>query len=78
MCLRPRKPPATGAFEAAICCLALKNKTLPGTANLANDDPDCDLDYGKAGPRDFTPGPILSNSFGFGGVNAVAVLEIPQ
>ena len=66
---------ATGAFEAALCCLALKHGRLPGTINLQNPDPECDLDYVTEGPRSFTPGPILSNSFGFGGINACLVFQ---
>jgi 3-oxoacyl-(acyl-carrier-protein) synthase len=46
------------------------------TLNRTTPDPDCDLDYiteGKARP--FTPGPILSNSFGFGGINSCLVFK---
>lgn len=64
---------ATGAFEAALCCLALQRKTLPPTINCLTPDPECDLDYVTEGPRPFAPGPILSNSFGFGGINACLV-----
>jgi 3-oxoacyl-[acyl-carrier-protein] synthase II len=66
---------ATGAFEAAISCLALYNGTLPPTANLTVADPECDLDYIPEGPRPFTPGPILSNSFGFGGIDSCVVFK---
>ena len=66
---------ATGAFEAALCCLAMQKGRIPGTINLENPDPECDLDYVTDGPRAFTPGPILSNSFGFGGINACLVLK---
>ena len=62
---------ATGAWEAAICLLALQDEWLPPTLNLTNPDPKCDLDYipepaGRAQRVDFA----LSNSFGFGGINA--------
>jgi 3-oxoacyl-[acyl-carrier-protein] synthase II len=66
---------ATGAFEAALCCLAMHHKTVPATANLTNPDPECDLDYVTDGPRPFAPGPVLSNSFGFGGINACLVFK---
>ena len=66
---------ATGAFEAAICCLAMRHGIIPGTANLTNPDPECDLDYGADGSRPFAPGPILSNSFGFGGIDSCVVFK---
>lgn len=66
---------ATGAFEAALCCLALRHGVLPPTINRITPDPECDLDYVTEGPRPFAPGPILSNSFGFGGINACLVFH---
>ncbi|MBC7527433.1 MAG: beta-ketoacyl-ACP synthase II [Chthonomonadaceae bacterium] len=62
---------ATGAWEAAISLLALKDEWLPPTLNLTNPDPICDLDYipeisGRSQRVDY----VLSNSFGFGGINA--------
>lgn len=66
---------ATGAFEAALCCLALRHGILPPTVNRITPDPECDLDYVADGPRPFAPGPILSNSFGFGGINACLVFK---
>ncbi|MBC8103261.1 MAG: beta-ketoacyl-ACP synthase II [Cytophagales bacterium] len=66
---------ATGAFEAALCCLAMRHGVLPGTANRITPDPDCDLDYVAEGPRPFARGPILSNSFGFGGINSCLVFK---
>lgn len=66
---------ATGAFEAALCCLALREGQIPPTANLFEPDAECDLDYVANGPRSFAPGPILSNSFGFGGINACVVFK---
>jgi len=65
---------ATGAIEAAICALAIHDGYLPPTLNLDTPDPDCDLDYipnvGRARKVDY----VLSNSFGFGGMNAALVL----
>jgi 3-oxoacyl-[acyl-carrier-protein] synthase II len=53
--------------------LALRHGYLPPTINLENPDPECDLDYipgrGRTQAADF----ILSNSFGFGGINATLV-----
>jgi 3-oxoacyl-[acyl-carrier-protein] synthase II len=64
---------ATGAIEAAICALAIKNEYLPPTLNLENPDPDCDLDYIPITGRKAKVDYVLSNSFGFGGMNAVLV-----
>ncbi|MDP9364841.1 MAG: beta-ketoacyl-ACP synthase II [Chloroflexota bacterium] len=65
---------ATGAIEAAICALALERGHLPGTANLLNQDPACDLDVVPPGGRDERVPYLLTNSFGFGGINASLVL----
>lgn len=67
---------ASGAIEAAITALALARGWLPPTLNLGTPDPACDLDYlpGGAAAR---PEIALSNSFGFGGVNASLVLRRP-
>jgi 3-oxoacyl-[acyl-carrier-protein] synthase II len=65
---------ATGAFEAAISLLCLQDNWLPPTLNLTEPDPACDLDYmaGIEG-RDSRVDYVLSNSFGFGGINACLV-----
>ena len=65
---------ATGAWEAAISLLCLRDGWLPPTLNLFTPDPACDLDYipepqGRTASVDY----ILSNSFGFGGINACLV-----
>jgi 3-oxoacyl-[acyl-carrier-protein] synthase II len=65
---------ASGAIEAAICCLALEHDYLPPTLNLEQRDPDCDLDYIPHAGREARVDYILSNSFGFGGINASIVL----
>jgi 3-oxoacyl-[acyl-carrier-protein] synthase II len=65
---------ASGAIEAAICCLALEHDYLPPTLNLTQADPDCDLDYIPNTGRPVRVARILSNSFGFGGINASLVL----
>ena len=66
---------ASGAIEAAICALAMERDWLPPTVNLEAPDPACDLDHVPAAGRDAQPEYILSNSFGFGGINAALVLR---
>lgn len=61
---------ATGAIEAAICLLALRHDYLPPTINLDAPDAECDLDYIPHTGRDANVDYVLSNSFGFGGINA--------
>ncbi|MBI2123027.1 MAG: beta-ketoacyl-ACP synthase II [Armatimonadetes bacterium] len=61
---------AAGAIEAAICFLALRHNYLPPTVNLDVPDPECDLDYIPHEGREAEVNHILSNSFGFGGINA--------
>jgi 3-oxoacyl-[acyl-carrier-protein] synthase II len=65
---------ASGAIEAAITALALARGWLPPTLNLGTPDPVCDLDYLPGGAA-AQPEVALSNSFGFGGVNASLVLR---
>ncbi|MDF3017275.1 MAG: 3-oxoacyl-ACP synthase, partial [Thermomicrobiales bacterium] len=65
---------ATGAMETAVCAIALERGHLPGTANLANQDPACDLDIVPPGGRDVAARYLIKNSFGFGGINACLVL----
>jgi 3-oxoacyl-[acyl-carrier-protein] synthase II len=66
---------ASGAIEAAICALSLEEEWLPPTVNLAIPDDACDLDYIPASGRPARVEHILSNSFGFGGINAALVLR---
>src|SRR5438477_3446159 len=65
---------ATGAIEAALCTLALDRQWVPPTINYQNPDPACDLDvvpnHGRAAELNY----VMSNSFGFGGINACIVL----
>jgi 3-oxoacyl-[acyl-carrier-protein] synthase II len=63
---------ASGAIEAAICCLAFKHNYLPPNLNL--EQPQCDLDLIANTGRETRVSAILSNSFGFGGINASLVL----
>ena len=69
---------ASGAIEAAICALALQHRWLPPTVNLSSPDPACDLDYVAGAGRAAEPETILSNSFGFGGINACLVMRRHQ
>jgi nodulation protein E len=62
---------AAGALEAVATILALKNGILPPTANYSEPDPECDLDYIPNQPRAARVEAALSNSFAFGGLNAV-------
>ncbi len=64
---------ATGAIEAAICMLALRYAYLPPTLNLEERDPACDLDYIPGTGREVAVRHVVSNSFGFGGINASLV-----
>lgn len=61
---------ASGAIEAGICALASRRGWLPPTVNLEEPDPACDLPYLTGEGRDAEPDYLLSNSFGFGGINA--------
>jgi len=65
-----------GAIEAVFTVLALKERTAPPTINLDNQDPEIPLDV-VTSPRELPSGPILaiSNSFGFGGHNAVVAFR---
>lgn len=65
---------AAGAVEAVLCLLAARDGILPPTLNLTRPDPECDLDYIPLVSRTHTARTILSNSFGFGGVNCSLVL----
>jgi 3-oxoacyl-[acyl-carrier-protein] synthase II len=66
---------ASGAFEAAICALASQRHWLPPTVNLKAADPACDLDFIAGEGRHAEPEFLLSNSFGFGGINACLVFR---
>jgi 3-oxoacyl-[acyl-carrier-protein] synthase II len=65
---------ASGAIEAAITCLAIRDSWAPPTLNLDAVGDGCDLDYVIGSGREQNIEVALSNSFGFGGINAVLLL----
>ncbi len=66
---------AAGALEAAASALTLANGLLPPTANYSKPDPACDLDVVPNNARSRQVEACLSNSFAFGGLNAVLALR---
>lgn len=67
---------ATGAVEFMAAVLALKNQAVPPTINLHQPDPECDLDYVPNQGRTHVPlNAVMSNSFAFGGTNAVLIAK---
>jgi 3-oxoacyl-[acyl-carrier-protein] synthase II len=66
---------AAGGIEAVFSILALFHGVLPPTINLENPDPACDLDYVPNKARPAAIKAALSNSFGFGGVNACLIFR---
>jgi 3-oxoacyl-[acyl-carrier-protein] synthase II len=65
---------AAGAFSVATAAIAYKKKRIPGTINIVNPDPDCDLDYVSDGSRKIDLNYTLCNSFALGGHNSCIVL----
>jgi 3-oxoacyl-[acyl-carrier-protein] synthase II len=66
---------AAGGAEAVVSTLALTRGVIPPTANYTTPDPDCDLDYVPNTAREVRVNAVLSNSFGFGGTNAVLIFK---
>jgi 3-oxoacyl-[acyl-carrier-protein] synthase II len=65
---------ATGVWEAALALLAIDRGEVPGIVNLEHADPLCDLHYTREA-RSLRPRTVLSNSFGFGGINAALAFK---
>jgi 3-oxoacyl-[acyl-carrier-protein] synthase II len=66
---------AAGGAEAVVAVLALTRGVIPPTINYTTPDPDCDLDYVPNTPREIRVDAVMSNSFWFGGTNAVLLLK---
>jgi 3-oxoacyl-[acyl-carrier-protein] synthase II len=64
-----------GGLEAGITVLALQHQKVPPTINLENTDPECRLDYVANTAQDLKIDAALSNSFGFGGINASLIFK---
>jgi 3-oxoacyl-[acyl-carrier-protein] synthase II len=65
---------ATAAVEFIASVLAIKHRAVPPTANLRVADPECDLDYvPNHGRKEIGVRTVMSNSFAFGGSNAVLI-----
>jgi 3-oxoacyl-[acyl-carrier-protein] synthase II len=64
-----------GGVESVFTVLALHHQTVPPTINLANPDPECDLDYCANTARDMPMEYAAKNSFGFGGTNGTLVFR---
>lgn len=65
---------AAGALEAAQVMLSIENKMIPPTAGTTELDPALTIDLVHGAPREWTPGPAISNNFGFGGHNGSVVI----
>ncbi len=66
---------AAGGAEAVIGVLAITRNVLPPTINYTTPDPDCELDYVPNQARETRVQAVMSNSFGFGGTNAVLLFK---
>ena len=66
---------AAGAVEAIISAMSIYEGIIPPTINLDNPDPACDLDYVPNKAREKNIDTAMSNTFGFGGVNAVLIFR---
>jgi 3-oxoacyl-(acyl-carrier-protein) synthase len=66
---------AAGAVEAIVALLAMQHGVIPPTINYEHPDPRCDLDYVPNEKRAAEVNVAMSNSFGFGGHNAVLIFR---
>jgi 3-oxoacyl-[acyl-carrier-protein] synthase II len=69
---------AAGALEAAAVLLSFEHRLIPPTANttVLGEGIECDVVFGA--PRPWTPGPTISNNFGFGGHNGSVIIAPPR
>jgi 3-oxoacyl-(acyl-carrier-protein) synthase len=65
---------ASGGLELVSCILTLRDQIVPPTINYTTPDPECDLDYVTEGVRAMKVDNIMTNSFAFGGSNAVLIV----
>jgi 3-oxoacyl-[acyl-carrier-protein] synthase II len=66
---------ASGAVETAVACLSLHHGWIPPVLNLEDPGEGCDLLYVTGGGREADVDTVLTNSFGFGGINASLILS---
>ena len=66
---------AAGGLEMVACLMAVKDEIVPPTINYLGPDPACDLDYVPNEARKLKIDAAMSNSFAFGGLNAVMVVK---
>ena len=66
---------ASGGIEAIAALKAIEKQTIPPTINYTTPDPDCDLDYVPNTAEEAQVNSVLSNTFGFGGHNAVIFMR---
>jgi 3-oxoacyl-[acyl-carrier-protein] synthase II len=65
---------AAGALEATAAVLSIQHRLIPPTANTKTLSDDMTIDLVTGGPREWTPGPVISNNFGFGGHNGSVII----
>jgi 3-oxoacyl-[acyl-carrier-protein] synthase II len=66
---------ASAAIEGVLCALAFRDGLIPPTLNYRTPDPDCNLDVVANEPREGDLRYILSNAFGFGGINSCIIYQ---
>ncbi len=66
---------AAGALEAASVLLSFEKRLIPPTRGTSTVDPEMNIDLVVGDPREWIPGPTISNNFGFGGHNGSIVLS---
>ena len=66
---------ASAAIEGVLCALAIRDRLIPPTLNYRNPDPACNLDIVANEPREGDLRYILSNAFGFGGINSCIIYK---